>query len=554
MTIDLYELFAGSTALTLFLTVFLGYLVGKIHYRQFALGSTAGVLMISLTMGHFGFSAPAAIKDLGFIVFIFSVGMVAGPRFFSVLLENGVKYIGLALFTAVTALTLTKILAGIFQFEYGYSAGLMAGALTSTPTLAAAQDAVTSGAVTTPAGISSEEAAAHVTEAYAITYIFGTIGLMLLVKFVPRLFRDNLVASAKKAEAAMNMSGSDARIPNAAIRAYEVSNAVMTGKPITQIPELHQWEIGILKIKRHGEWIDLHQDCTLESGDRITVGFNAKNLAYVHPLFGPEITDGDLVDVEISEEELVVSSQQAAGKKISSLSLITRFQATIVRVVRSRIELEPSPDLVLLKGDTITIKGVSENMTALKEFMGIEEDALEKTDLVTFSLGIIAGLLIAQITIQLGEINIGLGLSGGLLISGILIGYLRTSYPVFGGLPRAARWLLMELGLLFFMAGVGLNAGAGIWEALQSVGPQLFVCGITVTVLPVLLAYAFGKWALRLEPAILLGGITGSMTSTPALSMVNEEAKSSVPSLGYAGTYAFANVILTLCGSLIMRL
>ncbi|MEM9445831.1 MAG: TrkA C-terminal domain-containing protein [Verrucomicrobiota bacterium] len=554
MNINLYEIISSSTALVLFMCVFLGYLLGKIRYKQFELGSTAGVLIVSLALGHFGFTAPPSVKDLGFIVFIYSVGVVAGPRFFSVLMENGVRYICLALFTAVSALFFTKTLVSFFEFDYGYAAGLMAGALTSTPTLAAAQDAVTSGVASPPLDMTPAEAAANVTEAYAITYIFGTIGLMLLVKVVPRLFRDDLVTSAQQVEERMNSKGSSVQVTHAAIRAYEVNNEDIIDKPLGQITHLQKWQTGILRIKRGEDFITITSDSTLKMGDRIAVGCNSKYLNNIHQFFGPEITDSDLVDLEINQVEIAVTSNEVAGKRISDLDLGTQYQAAIVRVVRSRVDLEPTPDLVLLKGDTITIKGVNEKLPGLQEFMGIQETDMEKTDLITFSLGIILGLLIAQITLQLGDISIGLGLSGGLLISGILIGYLRTSYPIFGGLPRAARWLLMELGLLFFMAGVGLNAGSGIWEALQSVGIQLFLCGVAVTIIPVLLTYAFGKWVLKLDSAILMGSITGAMTSTPALSMVNQEAKSSIPSLGYAGTYAFANVILTFCGSLIMRL
>ena len=186
--------------------------------------------------------------------------------------------------------------------------------------------------------------------------------------------------------------------------------------------------------------------------------------------------------------------------------------------------------------------------------MGSEERRVQETDLVTFAGGIVAGLLLAQIDLQVGAINIGLGSAGGLLLAGIMVGFLRSQHPTFGRVPPAARFILMELGLMLFMVGVGLRAGGGIVEAVLSVGPLLFVCGAVVTITPLLVGYGVGRLVLRMNPALLLGARTGAMTSTPALSIVQSAARSPVPALGYAGTYALANVLLTIAGTVIMVL
>jgi putative transport protein len=176
------------------------------------------------------------------------------------------------------------------------------------------------------------------------------------------------------------------------------------------------------------------------------------------------------------------------------------------------------------------------------------------TDLATFAFGMIAGTLLGLVTLRMGEVSIGLGTAGGLLVVGILIGYLGSVMPTFGRVPAAARYVLMELGLMLFMAGVGLNAGGGIVAALADVGPRLVIGGVLVTLLPPLMAYLVGRWLLRMNPALLLGAVTGAMTSTPAMNVVTEAARSGVPALGYAGTYTFANVLLTFAGALMMVL
>jgi putative transport protein len=172
---------------------------------------------------------------------------------------------------------------------------------------------------------------------------------------------------------------------------------------------------------------------------------------------------------------------------------------------------------------------------------------------VTFAFGIAAGIAVGAVAVRVGNLSLGLGLSGGLLFSGLTVGSLRTKYPDFGRVPLAARWVFMELGLMFFMAGVGIRAGDGILVALRSAGPTLVLAGAVVTTLPVLLGFAFGRYALRLHPVILLGALTGAATSTPALRAVTQQAGSPLPSVGYAGTYAFASVILAVTGGLLVR-
>jgi putative transport protein len=205
-----------------------------------------------------------------------------------------------------------------------------------------------------------------------------------------------------------------------------------------------------------------------------------------------------------------------------------------------------------MKADIITVAGDSQAIERLAGRIGSIEKDIKETDLVTFSFGIVIGLLIGLISLKIGSINIGIGSAGGLLLSGIIFGYLRASYPTFGRVPPAARYIIMELGLMFFMVNVGINAGGGVVEALISVGPVLILCGILVLILPVVVGYLFGTFILKLNPALLLGSLTGAMTSTPALSALQDAAKSSMPALGYAGTYAFANVLLTMAGTLIM--
>ncbi len=196
--------------------------------------------------------------------------------------------------------------------------------------------------------------------------------------------------------------------------------------------------------------------------------------------------------------------------------------------------------------------GSPHQIEAMGEYMGQVERAGVETDMITLSFGIVIGLVIGSLSVAVGGVSVGLGSAGGLLASGLFVGYRRSVKPTFGQLPEATRWFLMEFGLLLFMAGVGMRAGSGIIETLQQNGLVLVAAGICVTIIPILIGYFVGHKLLKISPALIFGAITGAMTSGAALSVVIKEAKSPVPALGYTGTYAFANVLLVVAGSLIM--
>jgi putative transport protein len=248
----------------------------------------------------------------------------------------------------------------------------------------------------------------------------------------------------------------------------------------------------------------------------------------------------------------VVANREVVGKPAADIRLAERIGALPIEVKRQRKSMPLSEDLVLHRGDVITVYGPDIAIDRLVRHVGYVERDVSETDLFTFALGIAGGIGLGTLAIDIGNVTIGLGMAGGLLVTGLLIGFLRSIWPIFGRVPSAARWVLMELGLLMFMAGVGINAGGGIVEIVQSAGVKLIFAGMLVTVIPVLVGYFFSRKVLKLNPVEALGGVTGSMTSGAALRVVTEAAQSNAPALGYTGAYAFANIILTLAGTLIM--
>jgi putative transport protein len=556
MQIDLSEFLRSQPAAALFLVLGLGYLIGKTRIRGFELGSVTGVLFAGLVFGRMGFEIPAMLQSVGFILFIFSIGLQSGPTFFGVLATDGAKHFMLALVIASTGFGVAALGASLLEFDPGIAAGMLAGGLTSSPTLAAAQDAVHSGVVPIPEGFTAEQLVTNVTTGYAITYIFGLVGLLLLVRLLPRLMGIQLKQEAAALAKEVGLEEGEATTgPRSVVtRAFELQNEELCGIPLEELKRRAPDVVAVLKIRRAGEMIPIEPETRLEPGDHVLLMAHLERMLTGTDRVGPELADADLYDFHTEAAQVVVTLPKAAGLTIGELDMAAQYRCILAEVRRMGVPMPAGPEFRLETGDVLSVTGPREGLTQLGEALGHLERAVDETDLVTFAIGIVAGLFIGALSIKLGNASIGLGSAGGLLVSGLVIGYLRSIRPTFGRVPSAARWVFMELGLLIFIAGVGLRAGGGIVEALRAVGPSLFLCGILVTTIPVFVGYLFGRYVLGIHPVLLLGGITGSMTSGAALAIVNTEAGNTAPALGYTGAYAFANVLLTVAGAVMMRL
>jgi len=534
--------------LTLFLIFGIGYLIGGVRLGSFSLGPVAGVLFAGIFLGHYGFRMSPGAQAVGFALFIFSVGYQAGPRFFDVLRTDGLRYFLLALVIAVTGFSIAVTAAHLLEFEPGTAAGILSGGLTSSPTLAAAQEAIRSGQVAPPPGVTADTMIGNVATGYAITYIFGLAGLIAIIKLLPPLLGIDLPAEA----AALENAEADASEPtNIAVRIYRITDPDVVDRPADEIRKDYWDERSVVRARRDGKILDPTTD-HLQLGDELLVLAPVEFFTTAIAKLGEEITPDVDTARATQAAQVVVIKKDTLGKTLRELNLPRRFGVLVTGLSRMRMPVPLTADVQLRKGDILSVVGVRENVDLLGDEIGHVEHPIAETDMVTFAFGIVAGVILGLFAFKVGQVSIGLGSAGGLLASGLVIGYLRSVYPVFGRMPDGARWFLMEFGLLLFMAGVGLRAGGDIIATLVAAGPVLILAGATVTVIPVLVGYAFGRKVLNIHPVLLLGGITGSMTSGASLSVVTSAAKSPMPSLGYTGAYAFANVLLTIAGSLVL--
>ncbi|WP_161946180.1 aspartate:alanine exchanger family transporter [Desulfonatronum thiosulfatophilum] len=562
MVIDIASLLHANHLLVFFLVLGLGYLVGNLNWRGFEVGATSGVLLAGLFFGHYGFQVPHAVQEIGFVLFIYSVGLQAGPRFFSVFAQDGMKYLMLSLVVAAGAMGTVLLMGKMLGFGPGMIAGLLAGGLTSTPTLAAAEAGIREGLAQVLSAEQVNILLRDLTASYAITYLFGLAGLIACIRFLPLLLRIDLPAEAAKMaqDSRPGFSADDSEeqdleeTRSLRVRAFEVTNPEIVDRPLRDLQFVRTTGCVIQQVHR-GEEIFLPDAQTkLQQGDKVSVAGPLPRLEVLTDYLGPGIFDARLLETPIDTVAVVISKSEAVGKRISELHIPAAYGCFITRVIRTQIELPMSLDFRVEKGDVLIITGLKNRLERLVNEFGYVERRFVQTDLLTFAFGIVGGMLLGQISVQIGDVAVGLGTAGGLLFAGICIGFLRSMHPTFGRVPPAARWILRELGLLFFMAGIGVKAGAGIMDALFSVGLTLFLCGVVITLTPVALGFLFGRYVLKIQPVLLFGAITGAMTSTPALNVVTQAAKSPIPALGYAGTYTFANVLLALAGTILIYL
>jgi putative transport protein len=473
--------------------------------------------------------------------------------------KDGRRYLAIAIVVAVSGFGLAYGLARAFDLAPGASAGVLAGALTSTPTLAAADAAVQGEDFVAPDGMTAHGVRSNITTAYAITYVFGLVGLILIIRLLPGLLRIDLATEA--AELEREDAGS---IPppvfspsDIVVRAVRVEAEEFTGRPLKEVYESVPVQFTVQKIRRNGELIEPDGETELQVGDLVSVVgvLTAKAMEELgDTVLGSQVRDRELLHYQPESVRICVTHKHAAGVTLGDLETPQRNASFVSRVVRLGVSLEVSPTTKLERGDVLHVTGPSAGLEALGDRLGHLEREVAETDLRTFSWAIVLGILLGTWTLEVAGIKIGLGSAGGLLALGLLVGYLRSLFPVFGRVPAGAAWIFTELGLLLFMAGVGLRGGAGLVETLLSSGPALLLIGVIVTMVPLGLAYVYGRKVLRMNPLMLLGSITGAMTSGGALSVINSQARSTVAGIGYTGAYAFANVLLTLAGAVIVLL
>lgn len=560
MVHDIAGILRANPEIVIFLALALGYFFGKrVKIFGFSLGTTVSVLLAALVVGQVGITIPPIIRNVSFAFFIFCVGYKVGPQFLGALKGEGLKYITIALIVAATAVTSVIILGKAFSFSGGTSAGVFAGSMTTSAAIGTAE-----GAVAQLSGTPAEKQAmdASVAIAYAITYVFGTAGTILILKLIPRLLNVDLKAEAKKLEKEMGSveedMGGETEFSWGAqldLRAYKATNKNIFGKKIREVEALFHESAAIDNIRRSGNIVQAAPDMVIQPDDILMVMGRSRVIVHASTIIGSETDPFEFGKVAGEVMEVCILNKEVAGKTLGELSRNKAAHGVFLRrITRQGHELPIARDTVVHRCDVLQFIGGKGDVERVVKLLGYAERPTVMTDLATLAVGCIAGTLLGLIVLPAWGLPITLGVGGGVLVAGLVCGWLRAVHPTFGQIPGPAQWLLSDLGLNFFIACVGITAGPKALSSFKTNGMAIFISGIVVTTLPVIIAFVLGRKVFKMNILMLLGSLTGAHNVTAALNMLTEESDSFVPAIAYAVPYAVANVVLTVMGSFIVNI
>ena len=551
---DIAHYLIANPVISIFVCLALGYLIGKLKIKSFTIGATVGTLLVGLLIslvfkGAGTYQIDGTVKTIFFSLFIFAIGYEVGPSFFASLKSSGLKIIILSLFFAVAAFVVSIVLFKAFGIGAGEAGGILAGSLTQSAILGTA-DSTMKGMLS---GTELKTAESQMAIAYALTYVFGTVGVVVFLKNgAAKLIGVNLTDTVKKKIDQTNFHESSSEntvVGNIKARAFCIENgAEFIGKTIGSVEEQYGDDLTITQIIRKGKKVSLAPDVQLLEGDTVTIiGLLDAVLHFEAPGM-KETDDSEALKLDVIKQEIVLTNH-------FSLDVIKHLSENgIVISERKRDSNVLSEDQALKALDHLTLVGPKALIAKVVKKLGYVKDTGTETDVSFISMGLVVGLLIGAISFVVSGIPITLGSGGGALIGGLLFGYYQDKHSNYGLMPKATRWFCKSVGLNLFIAIVGLTSGASFLSALQSMGVKVLLIGVLVTILPHIASVYFGRFVLKLDAVDIIGALCGAGTCTAALNGVVEEYESSIFAVAYTPGYAMGNILLTVLGPLVVAM
>jgi putative transport protein len=545
--------------LALFLVIAAGYWIGSFKIGAFSLGPVTGALFAGLLVGQFAHVPVSGMtKSFLFLLFLFGVGYSVGPQFMQAVRRDGFKPMLLAVIVCLTGLAAAILVARTLGLDPGFAAGLMSGSLSQSAAMGTATDAINGLAI---AEADRARFVAHVAVADAVCYIFGYAGVILFCTvIVPALLKIDLRAEALKLEQALGMTRAKPGLASAwrkfELRAYRLAEGAPLAGLTVAAAEARAAEhrLFIHRLRRGDRILEAEPGTTLAAGDVIALSGPRQIIVELVGSRAEEVEDKDLLDVPVSSADVLLMNPKLAGLDLGEASEEDWTRALYLRSLsRGGQEIPIAPGVVLQRGDLLRIVGPEPVVQRAVARIGAIVAPATTIDFVVLGLAIffggVAGVLLS---FTVGTVKISLSTSVGTLLAGLLVGYLRTHYPLFGRIPDGAVSFMTSLGLAAFVGLTGIHAGPIFISALRESGIGLLLGGVVVTLLPQAVGFLVGHFALRMNPILLLGALTGSQTVTAAMAAVQERSGSPVAVLGYTPAYPIANILLTTWGTIVV--
>jgi putative transport protein len=545
--------------LAIFLTLALGFLIGKLKVGSFSLGVVVGTLLAGVIIGQLDIKVPPLVKTIFFDLFLFTTGYKVGPQFFRGLKKDALPQLAVTAMLCVTCLLTTFAVAKLLNYDIGTAAGLLAGAFTESTVIGTAGDAINR------LDLPAEERARlinNIPVAYAVTYLIGTAFVIWFLSTIgPRLMRVNLRAEGRKLQA--QVGGAEETQPGVFsafitfdVRAYRVTSERLINRTVAELEARpREFRVFISRIRREGKIIEPQPTTAIQKDDVVAVMARTEILMARGTEIGPEVNDRELLDFPAEILDVVVTNKAVIGKTLRTLAAAEYARGVFLRTLARAGQPMPfTADAVVDRGDVLRLVGAFADVERAARAIGYADRRTATTDMIFVGLGIFFGGLVGLLSITVGGLALTLTASGGALVMGLVFGWLRAVHPTFGRIPEPAMWVFDTVGLTTFMAVVGLAAGPSFVKGIQTTGLSLVVVGLVVATLPHAVTILFGRYVLRMNPLILLGACSGAGTMTAALHAVQDEAESKLPALGYTVPYAVGNILLTAWGPVIVAM
>lgn len=547
------ELFTGTsiahTAFLYALVIAAGVLLGRVKIFGVSLGVTF-VLFVGILMGHFGLAIDAPIlnfmKEFGLILFVFSIGLQVGPGFFSSFKHEGIRLNFLAI--AIIALNIIVTLAIYFldgSIEMPMLVGILSGAVTNTPGLGAAEQALSQ---LYQDGIISE--VPKIALGYAVAYPLGVIGIILAMILVRLVFR---IKYADETAMIEKENADSLLIPH--VVTYKVENKLIVGRTLSDLGVMINRNFVVSRIKRNDEIIIPSSDVVIEHNDLLLTVLSEPDEEALSAFIGPKIEmDWKAIPAPVVSRRILVSKEEFNGRKIGSLRLRMGYRLNVTRVNRAGVDLLASPNLSLQVGDRLTVVGKIEDIERLAEHLGNSMQRLNQPNIFTIFIGILIGIVFGSIPFAIPgmPVPLKLGLAGGPLIVAILIGRYGYKMGLTTYTSTSANLMLREVGICMFLASVGIGAGSEFVATVKSGGLMWILWGFLITFIPLLIVGLFGRGYYKLNYYTLSGLMAGSYTDPPALAYSNKVANNDAPAVAYSTVYPLSMFLRVLTAQILV--
>lgn len=548
-----------NPAIAIFLTLGIGFWIGRFKYKSFSLGAVTSVLLVGVLVGQLDIPISGPLKSVFFLLFLFAIGYSVGPEFFRALRGSGIKQVVFAVVMCVICFVVTWLTALCFGYNVGETLGLFSGAQTISAVIGVGQDVINGSAHSA----ADKQAMNNIIPVcYAVTYIFGTIGsAWILGSLGPMMLGGLKKVRQETADLAAKMNQNEIADDPAyidanravAYRAYRVEGDYFDqNRTVAQIEQqiTSMGRRGFIERARIAGQIvsDIKPDTVIAKGDEVVLSGRREFIVEDESWLGPEINDPVLLAFAVERVPVMISKKDIDGMTFADFRNMPEMNGVLISKITTSdgTAIPVLAQTKLQSGYILTMQGQPADVKRAASVTGYIDKPTTATDMVFVGLGIFIGALIGAVTLHLGGIPISLSTSGGALIAGLVLGWLRSKHPTFGRIPSSSLWILNNLGLNMFIAVIGISSGPTFVQGIQQAGPMLFVAGIIATTIPLLIGIWMGKKIFRFPAPINLGCVAGSRVTTAALGAIQDSLHSTLPAMGYTITYAIGNTLLIL--------